>query len=158
MENNKNTGGASATETEEKEQNNQKKNDDNQSMKKTANKAVGQVKEKAAGVLDEQKSKLTGGLSSVADSIRQVGENLRGADDENAIAQTTARYGETLAEKIESFSGYVENATIKDLAREAEDFARKQPALFIGGAFLVGILAARFLKTSAPDDQSSKRK
>jgi hypothetical protein len=31
---------------------------------------------------------------------------------------------------------------------EAEDFARRQPALFLGGAFALGLLGARFLKSS----------
>jgi hypothetical protein len=133
---------------------------DDLSLKKTGNELLGQVKEKAVGVLDEQKNKVTSGLSSVADSIRQVGENLRDGNGDgsgqNPIAKTTARYGATLADKIEDFSGYLENVTIKDLTRDVEGFARRQPALFIGGAFLVGVLATRFLKTSAPDNQNGR--
>jgi hypothetical protein len=168
MENNKTMKNTSAPQKREQEgnteqrtnsENNRKSSD--QSIKKQANNIAGQAKEKAVGVLDEQKGKVTSGLSSVADSIRQVGENLRGdggADggEQNAIATTTAHYGETLADKIEDFSGYLENATIKDLTRDVEGFARRQPALFIGGAFLVGVLATRFLKTSAPDNQNGR--
>lgn len=130
-----------------------------ESIKEQASNIAGQAKEKAVGVLDEQKVKVTSGLSSVADSLRQVGENLRGdgkGADQNAIAKTTARYGETLADKIEDLSGYIENATIKDLTRDVERFARRQPALFVGGAFLVGVLAVRFLKTSAPENQNRR--
>lgn len=130
--------------------------DQNKSEKITTTKGkdtVGQIKEKAAGMVDEQKSNVAAGLTDVADSIRQVGENLRETDDQNSIARVTARYGETLAEKIESFSGYIEQVRIKDLTRDVEGFARRQPALFIGGAFLVGLLATRFLKTSAPNSE-----
>lgn len=130
---------------------------DEQSIKKMANNAVGQAKEKAAGLLDEQKSKATTGLNNVADSIRKVGENLRDSDEQNSIAQTAARYGDSLAQQIENLSGYLEDAKLKDLTRDIEGFARRQPALFVGGAFLVGVLAARFLKTSAPDQNSSRR-
>ncbi|MGI8555382.1 MAG: hypothetical protein ACR2LT_03365 [Pyrinomonadaceae bacterium] len=129
---------------------------DEQSIKKMANNAVGQAKEKAAGLLDEQKSKATTGLNNVADSIRKVGENLRDSDEQNSIAQTAARYGDSLAQQIENLSGYLEDAKLKDLTRDIEGFARRQPALFVGGAFLVGVLAARFLKTSAPDQNSSR--
>lgn len=130
--------------------------DQNKSEKITTTKGkdtVGQIKEKAVGMVDEQKSNVAAGLTDVADSIRQVGENLRETDDQNSIARVTARYGETLAEKIESFSGYIEQVRIKDLTRDVEGFARRQPALFIGGAFLVGLLATRFLKTSAPNSE-----
>ena len=125
-------------------------------IKKQANEAVGQVKEKAAGILDDQKSKITGGLTDAADSIRKIGENLRDADKQNTFAQTTARYGETVARKIEGLSGYLENADFKDLKNDVEKFARRQPTLFVGGAFLLGVLAARFLKTSAPKNNSTR--
>ncbi len=32
---------------------------------------------------------------------------------------------------------------------EVEDFARNKPAIFMGGAFILGAAAARFLKSSA---------
>lgn len=167
MENKQNTGTAAQTANSANSQNNDTDNSrpktaaNNQeaveSVKNAANSAIGQVKEKATGLLDEQKATLTTGLSGVADSIRQVGENLRDADDQNKITRTTAQYGESLAGKIEDLSGYLEQATLRDLTRDAEKFARQQPALFIGGAFLVGILAARFLKTSAPNAGSNRR-
>ena len=172
MENNQNTSAATSAESEKSAQENVNKVENNanaqnsndrqsgeqsiaDTAKETANKAVGQAKEKAVGLLDDQKSKAVTGLSSVADSIRKVGAGLRISADQNALTQTTARYGDNLAEKIESLSGYLEDATLKDLSRDIERFARRQPALFVGGAFLVGVLAARFLKTSAPRQNSA---
>lgn len=128
-----------------------------QTIKETAGSAAGQVKDKAATAIDEQKSKVAVGLSSVADELRKAGGNLRdsqGGDEKNYLAQGVARYGETLADKVESLSGYLEKATVKDLARDLEGFARRQPALFVGGAFIAGILAARFLKSTAPQSGS----
>lgn len=129
-----------------------------QTIKETAGNAAGQVKDKAVTVIDEQKGKVAVGLSSVADELRKAGSNLRDSgdgDDKNYLAQETARYGETLANKIEDLSGYLENATFKDLTRDLEGFARKQPALFVGSTFLLGILAARFLKSTAPSNSRS---
>ena len=128
-----------------------------QELKKQAGNAVEQVKEKAAGLLDHQKDKVTSGLSDVADSIRKVGENLGDTNKENAIAQATTRYGDLVARKIEGLSGYLENAEIQDLGRDVQKFARQQPTLFVGGAFLLGVLAARFLKTTSPEDNSTRR-
>ncbi|MBS1795578.1 MAG: hypothetical protein JSS81_17110 [Acidobacteria bacterium] len=128
-----NTGGENQTET----------------LKQTGTEILGQVREKATGLIDEQKTNLTSGLSSVADSLRKVGDELRG-DDENKIGQMTAQYGEQLAKGIEKITDYFENADLRDIKRDVEGFARRQPALFIGGAFVLGLLAARFLKTSTP--------
>lgn len=128
-----------------------------QSIKQTGGAILEQVKDKASNVIDEQKTNLTTGLSSVADSIRQVGVNLRDAEDENRIGQMTAQYSDQLAKGIEKITNYVENADLRDIARDVETFARRQPALFIGGAFVLGLLAARFLKTSAPKGNGSRR-
>lgn len=121
-----------------------------ESLKQTANETLSQVKEKTTNLLSEQKENLTAGLSSVADSIRQVGENLQNTNEPNKIGQVTAQYSSDLARQLDKFSRYIENADFRDLARDLESYARRQPALFIGGAFTLGLLAARFLKTSHP--------
>ena len=51
-----------------------------QTIKDTAGSAAGQVKDKAATAIDEQKSKVAVGLSSVADELRKAGGNLRDSE------------------------------------------------------------------------------
>lgn len=116
--------------------------------KSTAGQAYGVATQKAAEVLDEKKTGLTDGLSSVADTIRQVGENLRENEDQTPIAGKAAEYGETLAKQIEKVSGYFERNDVRAMVRDVETYARRNPAVFIGAAFAVGLLAARFLKSS----------
>lgn len=122
-----------------------------------ANQAFGQVKEKAGSVLDEQKTNLASGITSVADSIRQVGENLSHTDEKSQMAALAGKYGENLAGQVEKFSSYIEDKEIKELVRDVEQFARRNPLLFVGGAFALGILAARFLKSSGQNQASGKR-
>lgn len=129
----------------------------NQTIKQTGTEIIGQVREKATGVLDEQKANITSGLTSVADSLRQVGDNLRGADEQNAVGKFTAQYGDEIARRIESVSDYLDNADLKDITRDVERLARRQPALFVGGAFVLGLLAVRFLKSSSPKQISKNR-
>ena len=121
-----------------------------ETVKKTADKAAGQAKDKAFGLLDEKKHNLTSGINTVADTIRKIGEDLRENDDDN-VGKMAASLGSTLAGQIENFSSYVEDAKVKEITRDIENFARRQPMLFVGGAFVIGLLAARFLKTSNPD-------
>jgi len=128
-----------------------------ESTGKVATQALGQVKDKAASVIDEQKTNLATSLTSVADGIRQVGENL-GKDEENQVAAFAGKYGENLAGQVEKFSNYINQKEIKELARDVEQFARRNPVLFIGGALALGILAARFLKSSSSSNQNSRRR
>jgi len=118
--------------------------------KNTAGQAYEAAAGKATSKLEEQKTTLSGGLVSVADSFRQVGQNLKGADVQDGIAKYTAEYSDTAAQKIEQVANYFESRDIKEMFHDVESFARRNPAIFIGGAFALGIIAARFLKSSSP--------
>lgn len=120
--------------------------------KSTAGQAFGTATQRATEVLDEKKGTVAVGLTSVADSIKQVGENLSTATDEpNPIAETAAKYSNSLAQQIENLSGYFERKDVREMMRDVETFARRNPAYFIGGAVALGFLAARFLKSSNPN-------
>lgn len=116
--------------------------------KDTAGQAYEMATEHAASRLEEQKVILTSGMASVAGSIKQVGENLREADEQTPITELTASYGERLADGVEQLAGYFEQNDLRAMANDVEKFARKNPLVFIGGAFALGILGARFLKSS----------
>jgi len=116
--------------------------------KETASQAYDAVTDKAATKLDEQKSTLSGGLSTVAESVRQVGENLNSSTTESGLAEAAAKYTNTAAQKLEDVAGYFETRNVREMARDLEGFARRNPAVFLGAAFGLGFLAARFLKSS----------
>jgi hypothetical protein len=111
---------------------------------------VGKVKEQATAQLSSQKDRATDGLGSVAQAVRQTTQHLR--DNQN---DTVARYAEQAAEQIERFSERLRNKDVGELMNDAQQLARRQPALFVGGAFAIGLLGARFLKSSSPDSRSS---
>lgn len=116
--------------------------------KETAGQAYEAVTEKAATKLDEQKSTLSGGLTTVADSVRQVGDNLGASKTDSGLAEAAAKYTNTTAQKIEDVAGYFETRNVREMARDLEGFARRNPAIFLGAAFGLGLLAARFLKST----------
>jgi len=119
--------------------------------KQTTGQVVGQVKEQAATRLDRQKEAAAAGLSSVADAVRQAGQNLRvQGEGQSPVARYAAQYGDKAAEQIERLTEYLRRNDAGQLVREVEGFARRQPALFLGGAFLLGLAGARFLKSSNP--------
>ena len=118
--------------------------------KQKTGQVVEQVQQQAATRLDRQKENAVTGLSRVADTVRQMGQNLRGQEQQGAIAEYAAQYGERAAEQIERFTDYLREHDVNQLVGEVEDFARRQPVIFIGGAFLLGFAGARFLKSSSP--------
>jgi hypothetical protein len=102
------------------------------------------VKDGATAQLSNQKNKATDGLGTLAAAVRKTCQPLRESDQ-----TTLASYVEQAADGIERFSSDLRQRDIGELVNEAQRFARRKPALFIGGAFAVGVLAARFLKSSA---------
>lgn len=60
-----------------------------------------------------------------------------------------ARHTEGLAKKMEQVADALATRDVSSLAREVKRLAQQQPALFISGAFTAGLVAARFLKSSA---------
>ncbi len=117
--------------------------------KDTAGQAYEVAAEKATTKLEEQKTNLSGGLSSIADSVRKVGENLRGPDVQDGITKFTSDYSGKAAEKIEGVANYFERKNVREMYSDLEGFARRNPMAFIGGAFALGLLTARFLKSGS---------
>jgi hypothetical protein len=98
------------------------------------------------------KQRATQTLGSVAQSLHSSSQQLRD-QQQNAIG----KYADQAANKIEEISRYLENASLNDVATRVEDFARREPALFIGGAVALGFLGARFLKSSQRGQQGEMR-
>jgi hypothetical protein len=110
-----------------------------------------QVAGQATGRLEEQKTAASSGIGTVAHAFRQTGKSLRGQEQEGV-----AQYIDQAADRLEQFSHYLGERDLGELARDAEQFARREPALFLGGAFAIGMLAARFLKSSGSNGTGSQ--
>ena len=120
-------------------------------VQEKAGEMVEQVRRTASTRLDQQKDQATGSLWSVANAIRRTGEELRDKD-QGAIAQVTDK----AAEQVERLSSFLGHRDVNQIVNEVQHFARRQPGLFLGGAFALGLLGARFLKSSSQSSQSSE--
>src|SRR5262249_14241796 len=58
-----------------------------------------------------------------------------------------APYVNQAAEQIDRFSGYLRSHEPREIIEDAEGWARRNPAVFLGSAFALGLLASRFLKS-----------
>lgn len=111
--------------------------------KQKGGEVVEQTRTRAFDMMDEQKSRAAEGLGSVASALRQTGESLR-TGDQGQFGEVAER----AADFVERFSDDLRNKDVNELLYEAERFARREPELFLGGAVLLGLVAARFLKAS----------
>ena len=120
----------------------------------TAGQVVDQAQEKVGQVVDQAKQQTTSllasrkdqaadTLSTVAQALRQTGQHLREQEQE-----PVAGLADQVATRVESVSGYLHGRDVRQLVDDTEDFARQRPAVFVGGALALGVLAARFLKSS----------
>src|SRR5262249_7341979 len=67
-------------------------------------------------------------------------------------------YVNSAADGVARFSGYLRAKDVGELIDDAEEVARRQPILVIGGAFLLGFFGARFLKSSRPQMPPPERR
>jgi hypothetical protein len=84
-------------------------------------------------------------LDGIANAFRETGNQLRNQNND-----AIARYTDSMADQVERFADYLHNGDYGRFLSDAERLARRQPELFLGGAFTLGLLAARFFKSSAP--------
>lgn len=117
--------------------------------KSTAGDAYVSVADKATAAIDEQKAGLTGGLTAVAETARRVSSTISDGDAQNRITEYAGQYTETAAQKLEEAAHYFEQTDLRGIARDVETFARRNPAIFLGSAFALGVLAARFIKSGS---------
>lgn len=111
-----------------------------------ASQATGQVvdsaKDTIAAQANTQKSKLADGVSQLGQAMHRISGELE--TQQPAIASVA----DTAAQQAERIGSYLRSADVTDIVRSTEDFARRQPLLFLGGAFALGLVAARFIKAA----------
>lgn len=112
-------------------------------MRATAGHTTARASEAVKGQASSQKARAADGITKVADALRQTGQQL-----EQQGQAPVGTYVNRAAEQAERLAGYLQQTDIEQMIHEASDFARQQPALFLGGALVVGMVGARFLKSS----------
>jgi hypothetical protein len=115
-------------------------------VQETAEELMERAGETARSRIDDGKQQAARELNSVAHALRNCGTDLE--SDRTALL---APYVNRVADQVERFSRYIDTHSPQDIARNVEGFARRNPAVFLGGCFALGMVAARFLKSSRSD-------
>jgi hypothetical protein len=123
--------------------------------KETASGTYDAVATQATTKIEERKGELSSGLKTLADTFRKTGTDLQATQSATPLTDITARYSGNAANQIERIADYFERKDLRAMMRDAENFARRNPAIFLGAAFGLGLVAARFLKSSPPSSERS---
>lgn len=102
------------------------------------------IQETVALRVDQEKKRAAQGLGSIADVIHQAGDGLR------AQNEGLASFVDGASSQLKQFAEHIRTRGAGDLVEDVAAFGRRRPAVFIGGALLLGLGLARFLKSSAP--------
>lgn len=106
---------------------------------------VDTARQQATSQIGVQQQRIAGTLTTVATALHDASRELR-TQDEAPIAA----YVDTAASQVEHFATMLRDQDLEQLMNATAQFARRQPALFLGAAFALGFAATRFLKSSAP--------
>jgi hypothetical protein len=102
-----------------------------------------QARDRAGSSLGESKGQFADQFGTIAAALRRTTEHLR-SEDQQRIAGLT----ETVARQVDQVADYLRNKDARAMRQDLENLARRQPALMIGGALVLGMIGARFLKSS----------
>lgn len=105
--------------------------------------AVGSAQGRIRSLLEQQTDRAADQLGGVATALHKAAGQLNSENN-----GTVAHYAEQAADRVERVADLLRHSSLDDIVGEVEGFARRQPELFIGGAFALGFLAARFVKSS----------
>jgi hypothetical protein len=115
------------------------------------------AKEAAAGAADRFQDQAREQQRSGADFVGRFAGNIRDAARafENDVP-FAARGINSAAEYVDEAADKIRNGSFRDLVDGATNFAKRQPAAFLGLSVLAGFAAVRFLKASGSASSSSQ--
>lgn len=117
--------------------------------------AAGAAKDVAAGTADRFQDQAREQQRTGADFVGRFAGNIRDAARAfETDVPFAARGINSAAEYVEDAGEKIRNGTFRDLVDSATDFAKQQPAAFLGLSVLAGFAAVRFIKASGNQTSS----
>ena len=109
-----------------------------------AGQAVGMVGSRVKTALGQQKDALANGITETAQVLKQNSESFRS----QGVGAFAGPYIDQAAAKLTEVGATIQGKDVDEIVRDTENFARVQPAYFLGAAALIGFALARFLKST----------
>lgn len=132
-----------------------KASDLSEDVTRAAKDSASQLGEAAVDMANSAKDKVEAAMSQRkslgADYIGSIAQATeRAAHEFEAELPQAAHYIRQASEQMQGVADTVRERDVRELVGEVQDFARRQPTLFFGGAVVLGFAALRFLKSTAP--------
>jgi hypothetical protein len=125
---------------------------------------MGQAKEHLSEAVEQTRAAFGDAAETTKDTARGVAEQQKraGADRIDTLASAVHGAAKEIEPEMPQAAGYIRDAadrlanmsstlrerSLDDLVGQLGEFARRQPAMFFGGAVLAGVALSRFLKSS----------
>jgi hypothetical protein len=103
------------------------------------------ARDRAGSTFTDSRRQAADRIGGVGNAFRRTSETLR-EEDQTRFADVA----DNVARRIDRVADYLRASDGGTIARDLENLARRQPALVFAGAFALGVVAARFFKSSTP--------
>lgn len=111
-------------------------------LRDAATSTFARAKEETARLAAEKKSAAADRVGGYSSAIHDTARNFEEKDPNIAwLAHRTA-------DRVEQIAEYIRSRDLQALRTDAEDLARRHPAVFFGGLFLAGVVVGNLLKAS----------
>lgn len=118
-------------------------------LKQEVHAATEQAKDQVRSAATHQKDAAARQMDGFAHALMAASDDLRGRGQEFA-----AEYVREAASGLERASEAVREHDLDEIIANVEDFARRQPVAFLGGAVVAGFGIARLMRSSADRGRS----
>ncbi|MFH8369904.1 hypothetical protein [Streptomyces sp. NPDC018031] len=119
-----------------------------------AKEVAGQARQQAGTVLHEMRGRVAdevdGQTRRLAGTVRQWADDLHGLSRDAADSPARGMVTQT-ADGGHRAADYLDRHGVGDMVRDLEDFARRRPGVFLGGAALAGLVVGRLAKSGGAD-------
>jgi hypothetical protein len=105
---------------------------------------IGAVRDGATSLFEDQRRRAAGELGALGEVLRHSAQSI-----DRTAGPTVAHYAEEAGRQIGEFADALRTRSLGQMASDVEDFARRWPAVFMAAAAGIGVLAGRFLISSA---------
>jgi ElaB/YqjD/DUF883 family membrane-anchored ribosome-binding protein len=107
-----------------------------------------QARDSASSSFNDSRHQAADKIGGIASAVRSTSQHLRSENQAGAANLT-----DSLADQVERLSSYLRDRDLRAFRDDVENFARRQPAVAIGVALGLGMLGARFFKSSRRTDR-----
>jgi hypothetical protein len=108
-----------------------------------AKRSFREAKDSATSSLTDSRKQAADRIGAIAGAVRSTSGHLRSENQPGL-----ANLADSLADQAERLSSYLRDRDLRAVRDDAEYIARRQPGATLGVALVLGIIAARFFKSS----------